>query len=47
MADDAVKKVTVNLTAGQQEKLTRAAEKLGLSVPAYLRSKALEAADAG
>lgn len=42
-----IRKPTVNLTLAQYEKLARAAKKIGLSVPAYLRSKALEAADAG
>ena len=40
-----IRKVTVNLTAGQYEKLMRAAKKIGLSVPAYMRSKGLHAAD--
>lgn len=47
MDNENLKKATVNLTAAQHEKLERAAKKIGLSVPAYLRSKALEAADAG
>ena len=47
MDNENLKKVTVNLTAAQYEKLDRTAKKIGLSVPAYLRSKGLEAADAG
>lgn len=45
-SDSPVRKPTVNLTASQYDKIRRAAEKIGLTVPAYLRSKALEAADA-
>ena len=39
-----IAKPTVNLTRAQYELLERAAKKIGLSVPAYLRSKALAAA---
>lgn len=39
------KRAVINLTDGQHEIILKAAEKLGLSVPAYMKVKALEAAN--
>lgn len=40
------KRAVINLTEDQYERLARAADKVGMSVPGYIKLRALEAANA-